>query len=135
MTTFKYKEAFLGRQKPTAQVSLKTTAGKWVRYDYFVDSGADISLIPLSIGQVIGLSAEGKRVSNISGISGYVKVIYCNIDMKIGSVEFKAQVAWAQTNNVPALLGRKDIFDKFHITFKQDEGKIIFAEVKQGRKR
>lgn len=129
MITFEYRKDQFGTKRPLAQVSYKIKSGKWIGFNHYIDSGADVTLIPLTVGQAIGLTAEGKTIKRIGGISGGIPVIYNNLKIKIGDTELTAQVAWAQVNNVPTLLGRKDIFDKFHITFKQDAGKIIFSEV------
>jgi hypothetical protein len=47
--------------------------------------------------------------------------------MQIGSLKFKARVAWSQVEDVPPLLGRTDVFRKFSVTFKEKEGMTIFA--------
>ena len=45
--------------------------------------------------------------------------------------EFKVKVAWCLKEGVPALLGRRDIFDHFHVLFKQDEKVIEFKETEK----
>lgn len=130
MVTFKYQESLFGTKKPIADLFIKSRSGEWVKFHPYIDSGADVTLIPLSIGRLAGLTTEGKRVHTIGGISGGIPVIYHTLEFRIGNITVMTEVAWAQVENVPSLLGRKDIFDKFHITFKQDEGKIIFTEVK-----
>ena len=50
--------------------------------------------------------------------------------MRIGDMELEPRVAWALIEETPPLLGRLDIFDKFNITFKEKEGKIIFEVLK-----
>lgn len=49
--------------------------------------------------------------------------------MKVGGIEITTKVAWALIEDIPPLLGRQDIFDKFHIIFKQDKEQIIFEEI------
>lgn len=109
-----------------ADVFLKSKSGGWIEFHPYIDSGADVTLIPLSLGKLIGLSQDHKRVYQISGIRGSVSVIYSQIFMKIGGIEIRTKIAWTLVENVPPLLGRANIFDKFHITFKQDQEEIIF---------
>ncbi len=46
--------------------------------------------------------------------------------MKIGDTSFDAKVAFADSNEVPRLLGRADVFKHFKITFCETELEIIF---------
>ncbi len=38
------------------------------------------------------------------------------------------RIAWALVEEVPILMGRLDIFDKFKIIFDQQKGWIVFEE-------
>src|SRR3989338_10155421 len=83
----------------------------------YIDSGADITLIPKSIGELLGFD-ESDEVKEIFSVSGHkISVIIENAKMKIGRHQFNARVAWSLHENVPLLLGRLDVFDKFIITF------------------
>lgn len=129
MIIFKYKKELSGVKRPVADVFLKSKLGGWIEFHPYIDSGADITLIPLSLGKLIGLSKNHKKVEKIGGIRGTVPVIYSQTVMKIGGVEMNINIAWALSEKVPPLLGRRDIFDKFHITFKQDEEEVIFKMI------
>lgn len=129
MIIFKYKKEVSGVKRPVADAFLKSNKGGWIEFHPYIDSGADITLIPLSLGKLIGLSVDEKRIEQIGGIRGTVPVIYNQAKMKIGGIEIMVNIAWALIEDVPPLLGRKDIFDKFHITFKQDKDEIIFNEL------
>ncbi|MCL4360661.1 hypothetical protein M1555_05430 [Patescibacteria group bacterium] len=132
MITFRYKEEPLGENgqsimRPVADVFLKTTSGAWIEYHPYIDSGADVSVIPLSLGRLIGLTTGQTVTSDIAGVSGSIPVVYKSVQMKIGSAGFPVTVTWALTEDVPALLGRTDIFDRFTVTFRQSENTITFA--------
>lgn len=88
--------------------------------------GADHTLIPYRVGRFLGLSGVDGEVHEIHGISGAVGVIYCDVELEIASLQFPARVAWAQLEEVPLLLGRTDVFDRFEITFKQSERIVVF---------
>lgn len=132
MTVFRYKIEPLGRGKgtikrPVADVSLRTTAGDWIEFHPYIDSGADVTMIPFSLGKLIGFRLETSPVEQIGGICGSVPVVFANdVMMKLGEDKFPVRLAWALTEEVPPLLGRTDIFDRFHVTFRQREGIILF---------
>lgn len=139
MIVFKYKqepsrtkEKFIKR--PVADLFLKSKSGGWIEFHPYIDSGADVTLIPLSLGKLIGLKLDENKVEEIGGIRGSVPVIYHDIQAKIGGIELCVQIAWALIEDVPPLLGRETIFDYFHITFKQDQGVIIFEDRKYFRR-
>lgn len=135
MIIFKYKREpsrdlsnFILR--PVADVFLENKAGGWIEFHPYIDSGADVTLIPLSLGKLIGLKTDGKRIEKIGGIKGSIPAIYYKVNLRIGGLELSAKIAWALIEEVPPLLGRTDIFDNFHITFKQDQGIIAFGTPK-----
>lgn len=132
MTVFRYKTEPLGRGKgtikrPVADVSLRTISGDWIEFHPYIDSGADVTMIPLSLGKLLGFRLEASPVEQIGGVRGSVPVIYANgVMVKLGSDQFPIRLAWALTEEVPPLLGRTDIFDRFHVTFRQREDIILF---------
>lgn len=129
MIVFKYKEESLTTGtilRPVADVYLKTKSNFWIEFHPYIDSGADITMIPLSLGKLLGVDVDKTTVEQIGGIRGSVPVVYVKGDMKIGAEIFPAHIAWALTENVPPLLGRTDVFDIFEVTFKQHARQILF---------
>ena len=111
-----------------ADVWLKKGKG-WVEFHPYIDSGADVILIPLSLGELLGFKVEGEKIDEIGGVRGAVPVIYKRWEIKIGSQTLPVLLAWALLEEVPPLLGRADVFDFYKITFLQKEGKIIFEKI------
>lgn len=133
MIIFKYKEESISNTKekvkrPVADVYMKSLSNAWIKFHPYIDSGADITIIPLSLGKLLGFRVDEEKVEQIGGIRGSVPVIYTKTLIKIGREEFQAKIAWSLVEDVPPLLGRIDIFDRFEITFKQKEDKIIFQK-------
>lgn len=131
MITFKYREekGRLGRvvKRPVALVELQTAEGDWILKDLYIDSGADITLIPRSVGDLLGFELDPEEpIEEIGGIAGKLPTVRRQVKVRVNKVELEAEIAWALTEEVPLLLGRKDISDNFHITFKQDKGLIFF---------
>lgn len=135
MIVFKYRKEGAGIAKrtvkrPVATVYLKSTSGEWIRFNPYIDSGADITLIPLSLGKLLGFKRRQKDIVKISGVSGSISVIFKKVKAKIGEKEFDMKLTWAMTEKAPPILGRKDVFDNFIISFKQKAEEIIFEPLK-----
>lgn len=133
MITFRYREETAGNKgktikRPVADISLQSFSGKWIEFHPYIDSGADVTLIPLSLGKLLGLTVDERDIQEIGGIRGSVPIIYHEIKMMIGEKKLKALIGWALIEEVPPLLGRVDVFDTFEVTFRQREGIILFKE-------
>lgn len=112
--------------RPVAKVNLKGPNKREIIDYFYIDSGADYTLIPYKLGNFLGLMHKRTQVYEVQGISGVIGVIFTKIEIKIGDYNFEARVGWAQIEHVPMLLGRFDIFDKFEVIFRQPERKVIF---------
>ncbi|MBW8050499.1 MAG: hypothetical protein FVQ77_09200 [Cytophagales bacterium] len=114
---------------PLIEFGIKTNTG-WVSALGCVDSGADITLLPLSFIRFLGIRIEDEEIKGLSGVGrGGISVIIKEVELKIANVEIKSNVAIALTEQVPYLLGRKDIFNKFKIIFEEYNQKIIFEKI------
>ena len=112
--------------RPVAEIHLQAISGRWIKFNPYIDSGADVTLVPLSLGRLLGLEIDKSKIEEIGGIRGSVPVIYAEVRLKIGEKEILTQIAWALIEEVPPLLGRADIFDSFKVTFEQSKGIITF---------
>lgn len=95
-----------------------------------VDSGAEVSLISLKVGQDLGFAlADSESTLVAETIGGRVEYVSRNVEMTINGNTFIAPVAWLQTNTdtEQLLLGREVVFDKFNIEFRQADEQIIFT--------
>lgn len=132
MIVFRYKTEKTSRQqsvkRPVADIWFRR-GNSWIECHPYIDSGADVSIIPLSLGELLGFKLEEKKIEQIGGIRGAVPVIYKKWEIKLGERILRILIAWALIEEVPPLLGRADVFDCFKITFLQKEEKIIFEEV------
>ena len=134
MITFKYKKEKVGvlgetTLRPVARIYLSTDKKSWYRFEPYIDSGADITLLSKSTGDLIGLKLEKEKPFNLGGISDGIPIVYKKIWMRLGKKEFEVKVAWAQVHGIPPLLGRTTVFENFNITFKQKQGIIEFQEI------
>ena len=115
----------LGRiARPIAEVLLRSQDGSWLRVMMYVDSAADLTLIPLKLGEALGLKYRKSEVREVKGLGRRpLPVVIRKLQMKIAGKSIYAQVAWSLVEEVPILLGRQDVFDLFQVTL--DEAKQV----------
>lgn len=130
----KEKSALFGEiLRPLIQFQVKTRIG-WITVMGYLDSGADMTLLPLSFAKALGIKIEEDQVKEIRGIGdSAVSVVIKEVEMKIGDVNIKAHVSIALIEEVPYLLGRKDIFNKFRIVFEEFNEKIIMEKIQTSK--
>ena len=93
-----------------------------------VDSGADISVIPKEMGELLGLDLSGRK-DFAYGIGGKVKTV----EVKVGVVVEKGHERYSfrmplkvvlDKYDFPPLLGRKGFFNEFVITINEEKERI-----------
>jgi predicted aspartyl protease len=91
--------------------------------EVLVDTGADSTVLPRFIGELLVEDITTGEYSEIKGVvPGSVLVAYIHeLRIKIGESEFKAPVAVADSNDVPSILGRIDALDRFDANFVKGE--------------
>ncbi len=115
--------------RPVASVQFIDQKGERLFAYMYIDSGADITLIPRELGETLGFKIADDEIIEIGGLGdAKVPVIIRTVTMLLGEKEITCRVAWALVEEVPPLLGRTDLFDLFKITFDQKNKKIIFRE-------
>ncbi len=113
--------------RPVAKACLRRAEGEWIAEYFYVDSGADYTLIPYRMGRFLGLERIATEVKEIGGIGGVIGVRFAVVPMKIEAHQLDCPIAWAQIERVPFLLGRDGVFEHFDITFQQRNKKTVFA--------
>jgi len=113
--------------RPVAKAYLLKSGNEWIAEYFYVDSGADYTLIPYRMDRFLGLERIASEVKEIGGIGGVIAARFAVVPMKIEECRFDCTIAWAQIERVPFLLGRENIFEHFDITFQQRNEKTIFA--------
>jgi len=132
--TFKYKRVKRPNEveikSPSIPVNLSGDGSKY-QFMALIDSGADISVIPKEVAELLGLNLDKKK-EEARGIGGIVPAIQTSINIEIGkphemyNLNIPVKVILSNIDEeIPILLGRVGFFDKFIITFDQKEEKII----------
>lgn len=92
-----------------------------------MDSGADTSLFPKSDASLLNLNLYEGEYSPIVGIGRVMMPAYIhNVKVRIGETLLNVNIAFVDSDEVPRLLGRTDIFKCFRITFDEASLQTIF---------
>lgn len=100
------------------------------RWDALVDSGADETLFPLSLAEVLGVELDEELISEAAGISGdRLKIQYGDVDLRIESdseiIEWKTTVGFVDFGSASdevIILGHGgclDFFEGFSVSRKE----------------
>ena len=115
-------------ERPVARVIL-TNRGISIPEIFYVDSGADLTLIPRSVGEILKLAdPTAKEMFDIKGIGEKgVPIVLRPVRMQVGDFQFQARIGWALVEDIPLLLGREDVFPVFDILFSKNR-KTVFRK-------
>ncbi|MGA2522816.1 MAG: aspartyl protease family protein [Candidatus Bathyarchaeia archaeon] len=113
--------------RPKATILLWSKTHEWHPFRVYIDSGADISLFRRNDAALLGLNLSEGEYYPIIGIGRILIPTYVHtVKMKIGDTALDVKAGFADSDEVPRLLGRKDVFSHFKITFCEKELEIIF---------
>lgn len=137
MPSFKYKKQESGLFGKILRPIIDLEAYSEVANDWLVlenllaDRGADISMLPKSIGEALVLDiTEGKKVQ-IKGVvpAARVNVYIHTLRFKLNAKQFNLPVAIADSDHVPPIFGRVKGLDLFNAKFRK--GKLL--QIREGK--
>ena len=112
--------------RPTARIFLQSTKNEWYAFRVYIDSGADMSLFTKTDAKLLGLNLYKGEYRPIIGIGKNLIPAYTHkIKMKIEETTLNVHTSFADSDEVPRLLGRTDIFKHFKITFNEQNLETI----------
>ena len=113
--------------RPVARLFLKGESNIEVPEVFYVDSGADITLIPKSLGELLGFTIKSpSEVKEIKGIGERgVPFSLKNVTIRFNTTSLEVRIAWSLIEGVPPLLGRLDVFKLFNVTFQKEKVTIF----------
>jgi len=84
-----------------------------------VDSGASISVLPYSLGVQLGLDWNAQKAQVIlGGTLAHVSARGIVVEATVGQLSpVRLALAWAQSDQVPFLLGQFNFFQEFDVCF------------------
>lgn len=96
---------------------------------FYVDSGADITLVPRSIGEILAFdNPSPAEINDVKGIGGKgIPIVIREVTMVLGDFKIQSKIGWALIEDVPLLLGREDFFTYFDVIFRKNK-KVVFTD-------
>jgi hypothetical protein len=93
----------------------------------YVDSGADTSLFPKGDALLPKVSFYDGEYRPIVGVGRVMMPAYVHdVKMRIGETVLDVSIAFADSDEVPRLLGRADVFGCFGIVFDEANLQTVF---------
>ena len=133
--SFKYKSVKRpdGTEIKTPSVPITLIGKEKFETLALLDSGADISAVPLAIAEILGLDLTGEKTPAF-GIGGKVESIETKINLTIekGHEHYSFQIpvkVILGNYDFPILLGRVGFFEEFIISFDHSRGRVWLKKV------
>jgi len=131
LPSFKYKKQESGLFRKVLRPVIELEAYSEVTNDWLVlqnilaDTGADISMLPRSLGEALVLDITRAKKVQIKGVvpEARVNVYIHTLKFKLNSKQFNLPVAIADSDNVPPIFGRVKGLNLFSANFKK--GKVL----------
>lgn len=125
------------KRLPVLDVYLQTARGIFVREIFVVDSGADVSMGPRRLCELVGLRWESGEPIELHGIAARKE---CTVRARIHTLSVFVREAACQLaipfcfaeGDAPLLLGREGFFDAFRIEFDKRELATVFELMEGG---
>ena len=104
---------------PFAEMHLKSSRGRWRAFSVQVDTGAVISLLTRSTAEFLGVDLNAGEPIKLVGVGGASRRYFVHrLPAKIADLpEFSLRIAFCESEDVPNLLGRLDVLERFQIDF------------------
>ena len=116
---------------PDPKITLHVkTRGGYLPYRFLLDTGADVSMVPFSMADDLGIDPARCPRDQCAGIEGRpVRVYRARMAVRIGHVDLTLGCLISESDSTPFLLGRADLFSRFNITFDNEHKRIILTEI------
>ena len=132
---FPFKYAYIGKLGklfyPMITAGLKTIEG-WREFEFLIDTGADVTTVPLHLLPVLGIKTSKLSKTKIFGVGGiFTDAWDFKLTLRLGTTELVTQASAvdAKNDSMPLLLGRKDIFERrFNLALDSKRKLTIISE-------
>ena len=114
---------------PIIPVEILTVRG-FVQFQFLLDSGADFTLVPRHVADLVGVDLKRASAMRTFGIEGGgIRVFIGRITIRIGPETLRIRSFFSERDDAPFLLGRMDLFTKFKIELGPKKKKIRFTKI------
>lgn len=101
-----------------------------IPFSFLFDTGADVTSLPMSAAKRLGIDLDRCPQLPMSGYEGMTISVYkSQIVIKFGDKAFKIPCVFNPNDDVPILLGRAGIIDRFNIFLDGKKKEITFEEL------
>lgn len=116
---------------PTISLWLDVIAPKkLVPFFFLFDTGADVSSLPVKAAKELGIDLNKCPEEQMSGIEGTSITVFCSkIKILFNNKSFIIPCVFNPNKEVPLLLGRAGILDKFTINLDAKKRVATFEEI------
>lgn len=118
--------------RPVAEISIRDRNNEWKELSVYVDSGADISVLQRSFGELLGIDMESGKFAVFEGAGGgKIEAFIHKVTLRIGDYHLETDVAFCKNPEtlIPNIIGRFNIFDELEIDFKNLNRQTCFVKV------
>lgn len=115
---------------PTLILEVLTRFG-YQRFRFLLDSGADCTVAPRSMAELLGISLPDVPDTHIIGsTSGEMGVYAAKLRVRIETETFELRCLIAESDEAPFVLGRLDFFELFNVTLDNKNQQIILDSLR-----
>ena len=115
---------------PGLVVQVRLANGDYQPFEFILDSGADCTLVPRYMANLVGYQLPASPNASVSGISGHPMPAYTGeMSLRIQTEDFAVRCLFTQSNRTALLLGRLDFFSLFNVQFDGQGHYIILDRV------
>ena len=127
LLSFPYKTDAQGNSFPVIPLSLKFS-NKKKEFFALVDSGATISIFRSEVADSLGINVSSGKEIYLGGVGGRIKGHIHKLEVEIAGKQFICPIVFSYEYLVSFnLLGRAAFFEKFRITFEEEDSKITLV--------
>lgn len=118
-----------GRFSPIIALRLKGEE-EWVAFNAYIDSGATYSIFRAEVAEILGMEVDkGEKIYVTVGDGSLIAVYLHKVKLDLAGKIFDAIIGFSKQLGIGFnIIGRKDIFDNFVITFNEKAKYIEFIE-------
>lgn len=103
---------------------------KPIPFSFLFDTGADVTSFPASVAEKLGIDLDKCPKEPMSGYEGTTVLVYrSQIKIRFNQKTLEIPCVFHPNEEVPILLGRAGIIDRFNIILDGKNKEIIFEEI------
>lgn len=115
---------------PEFNVEIFLATGVYQPFAFILDSGADCTLVPRGVANLVGFQLPSRADASVTGIFGRPMPAYKGrLKLRIRDEELNVRCLFTESNRTPFLLGRVDFFSNFDIEFSSQNCHIILKKL------